>query len=232
MLSPFLPPLFDRLQLIFDDAWPGALNMAIDQVLLETTTEPVLRIYDWEQPTISFGYRHDFTERNDDLPVVRRWTGGGIVRHQQDATYAIIVPHGHPWARTRPLDSYHSLHHALAMCLNQSGDEPCRLATEADCKPGTLCFDAPAMFDVLRGDTKIAGAGQRRSRAGLLHQGSVARQLPREFWQSYAQMLATEVLVFEEQERKVLRLALELVRVRYGTESWLRSRRDEALAWA
>jgi lipoate-protein ligase A len=38
-----------------------------------------------------------------------------------------------------------------------------------------LCFENPVHFDLLGADgRKLAGAGQRRSRSGLLHQGSVA----------------------------------------------------------
>ena len=38
-----------------------------------------------------------------------------------------------------------------------------------------LCFENPVNHDLVGGDgRKLAGAGQRRSKAGLLHQGSVA----------------------------------------------------------
>ena len=36
-----------------------------------------------------------------------------------------------------------------------------------------LCFVEPAKYDVILEGQKIAGAGQRRTRSGLLHQGTL-----------------------------------------------------------
>jgi lipoate-protein ligase A len=221
-------PIFDQLHIILDGAHCGALNMAVDQALLETAATPVLRVYDWDQPTVSIGYGNEFKERDDGLPVVRRWTGGGTVRHGGDATYAIIVPLDHAWGRTRPAESYRVLHHALAVCLNQFGLGPCELATESDRKDGAFCFEAPATFDVMRGGRKIAGAGQRRGRMGVLHQGSVSLPLTREFWAAFGQLIACEITINDGLSDTILQRAQELVRVRYAAESWLHDKRDEA----
>jgi len=77
--------LFTSLAIYDDDnAHPAAMNMAIDEALLEGITVPAVRFYRWQSPALSFGYFGRFADvakyqGNRDL--VRRWTGGGIVFH-------------------------------------------------------------------------------------------------------------------------------------------------------
>ena len=50
-----------------------------------------------------------------------------------------------------------------------------RLSEGAEETGDALCFENPVCHDLLADDgRKLAGAGQRRSRWGLLHQGSVS----------------------------------------------------------
>ena len=49
--------MLDEL-LVYDDREPraAALNMAIDEALLESAAAPTLRFYRWRSPALSFGY--------------------------------------------------------------------------------------------------------------------------------------------------------------------------------
>jgi lipoate-protein ligase A len=158
--------MFDRLILHFDPLpHAGGWNMAADQAWLEQSADAVLRVYRWERPTVTIGYAQSLPKLADALPgwpVVRRWTGGGVVLHENDFTYSVIVPAGHPWAETRPLDSYQIIHDSLAKALVSAGFSGCRLAGPEDLIENPFCFVAPALHDVVRGKVKIAGAGQRR----------------------------------------------------------------------
>lgn len=204
--------------------------MAIDQALLESNPDPVLRVYSWDQPTVSIGYAQNLDRLGSVLPqwpVVRRWTGGGVVFHQMDATYSVIVPSSVEWSQTRPLESYRQIHGALAAALVGAGFAGCRLAREEDVIDKPFCFEAPAVHDIVRGMVKVAGAGQRRSRIGLLHQGSV-QQVPLDasFWRRWAGQLASEVTEIEAPNAGVMRRADDLSAVRYGAEAWLWRRED------
>ena len=87
---------------------------------------------------------------------------------------------------------------------------------------GGLCFTAPAPGDLLVAGRKIAGAGQRRCRHGLLHQGSLCGvQLPEGFPLQLAVALAENVLPFPPSHVPAA-AAEELVSSRYGSDSWLR----------
>src|SRR5580700_1117427 len=74
---------------LFDDPLPRSapLNMAIDEALLGTGAGPVLRVYRWKRPAVSFGYFERWAPihaAHPDREAVRRWTGGGVVLHGED----------------------------------------------------------------------------------------------------------------------------------------------------
>lgn len=223
--------MLDELILHLDpEPHDGAWNMAADQAWLEQSREPVLRVYQWNQPTVTIGYAQSLPKLAEALPewnVVRRWTGGGVVLHENDFTYSVIVPAGHPWAETRPLDSYQLIHDSLAKALVATGFRGCRLAGPEDLIENPFCFVAPALHDVVRGKVKIAGAGQRRGKLGLLHQGSVQNVLLDEaFWPRWAAQLASNVIIQPVMPEAVCLRADELKLKRYQLPSWLNERED------
>lgn len=152
--------------------------MACDEALLARADKPLMRVFNWSGPWVSAGYFSGLDEAANvrpDLPLCRRWTGGGIVVHEGDFTFSLAVPRGEPWAAMRAAESYRALHEALAHALRQSGVEA-SLSGEAD-HAGAQCFAAPVRGDVMLGSRKIAGGAQRRTKRGLLHQGSIQAPL-------------------------------------------------------
>ena len=174
--------MLGRLLLWMDTAArTGPEAMAVDEWLWETASEPVLRIYEWQGAWGSIGCFGRLAEARAALPGldwVRRWTGGGTVDHRQDWTYTLLLPASEILARAKGAESYRIIHAALAGALALEGHQP-RLADTASTTAGGLCFQQPVEHDLLeeRG-AKLAGAGQRRTRSGLLHQGSVALATP------------------------------------------------------
>ena len=155
----------------------AAFNMALDEALLEAMPRlqaPVLRFYGWTQPAATFGYFQKFAgvEQATQLrPLIRRPTGGGIVPHDADWTYAAVFPAGHEWHSLKAEESYQRIHDWLRLTFAELGVE-----TElAPCCQKTLpgqCFIGHEKFDLLWRGKKIAGAAQRRNKLGLLIQGS------------------------------------------------------------
>ena len=172
--------LFETL-LFWRDSEPrsGPENMAVDQWLLESTPEPVLRVYRWAGDWLSLGYfgrlrdADALRRESPGLQVVRRPTGGGLVDHRRDRTYTLAIPRTHPLATLRGAESYRAIHAALAEALRRSGTEV-ELVTATPEASSPECFVSPVQWDLVdRAGGKVAGAGQRRTRHGLLHQGSV-----------------------------------------------------------
>lgn len=155
-----------------------AWNMALDDALFEAVAplgRPVLRTYAWSEPAATFGYfqAYEAIAATTRLrPLIRRPTGGGLVPHLQDWTYAVMIPPAHPWYGLRAVDSYRRMHEWLQRALAACG---CPTELAPCCReegPGQ-CFVGWEKFDLLHGGAKLAGAAQRRNRDGLLIQGSL-----------------------------------------------------------
>src|SRR3954468_16135227 len=169
--------MLDALHVFFDDVDPksAALNMAVAEALFLAATAPILRFYQWRRPSISFGYFGRYKEvavEAGDREIVRRWTGGGAVPHGNDVTYSVVIPSSHPFFQQSSIEIYHAIHDAICRALQANGVEAF-LAKNAAPKISESCFANAVRADVLSGGQKIAGAAHRRSRAGLLHQGSI-----------------------------------------------------------
>ncbi|HEX8897859.1 MAG TPA: hypothetical protein VF751_04115 [Chthoniobacterales bacterium] len=204
----------------------AALNMAIDEALLADASVPVLRFYRWRQPSLSFGYFGRYAEvaaESGHREIVRRWTGGGIVPHGDDLTYSVIIPAPHALFERSSPEIYHVIHEAIQRALNANGIAA-YLVSEPAPKISEACFANAVRADVMSAGRKIAGAAHRRTRAGLLHQGSIQqRDLPDRFRTDLARILC------ERNEGKalppeVIERAGQIAEAKYGTAGWLKRR--------
>ena len=184
-----------KLHTLPDRTGAAAENMALDFLLLQRYPHPAVRFrhYDWRRPAFTFGYsqkitfvRAQVTALAGDPATVdlcRRPTGGGLVDHREDWTYALVIPRGHPLEEVPAPQSYRAVHEALAAALRRQGvaavakvkvEPPAEGPPKAG--PG-VCFQHAELYDVINPATgeKIAGAAQKRNKHGLLFQGSVWR---------------------------------------------------------
>jgi lipoate-protein ligase A len=247
--------VFSTLGIYHDiTAHSAAMNMAVDEALLESAVVPSIRFYRWQSPALSFGYFGKFSDVTiyaSERDLVRRWTGGGTVFHGEDLTYAIVIPASDPAFHESSTAIYERIHGALAETLIVSGRPAKLLPHTALCERGQSrkgdlqiapavadrrslkpvviasaenCFANPVHADVMIDGCKVAGAAQRRTRHGLLQQGSIQGiDLDNRFADRFANALSsncTELRIHEE----ILRRAREIAQQKYGTESWLRKR--------
>lgn len=186
----------------------AAANMATDFLLLQHYAEPErarFRHYGWHRPAFTFGFSQKLAwvqaqlSGNEPMDLCRRPTGGGLVDHRDDWTYALVIPRGHRVCDLRATESYRDVHQCLADALGELG-RPAQVATDcsepASCltardphdstdaaphrpAPAGICFQRAERHDVIDPSTgaKIAGAAQKRTRHGLLFQGSVLRSM-------------------------------------------------------
>ena len=212
------------------DPRSGAMNMAVDQLLVERiSTTPILRFYTWVSPSVSFGYFESLATaqaafKDPNLCFVRRWTGGGVVDHRIDLTYTLAIPRSHPWATLRGAESYRIVHEAVAKALNETGTK-CSLISEDTGNGSATCFTNPVAYDIVTpAGAKLAGAGQKRTRYGLLHQGSVIGITDKEKWQSSFQNTLAQSATHWSPEVSFLEQANEIAASRYGAQEWLEMR--------
>ncbi|MGC6424578.1 MAG: lipoate--protein ligase family protein [Lentimonas sp.] len=225
-------------------------NMGIDAALLTTLPQgyAVFRHYGWIEPTITFGYTQrlseiEITHKCDEITLCRRPTAGGIVDHRDDWTYALILHRLLPAAQFTANQLYAEVHRSiqtalrnqqiashLAPCPRQCGDTQKSLSATA-----SECFRTPAAKDVLLPNgRKIAGAAMKRSRNGLLIQGSISRPLlPAHFnFDAFQSALVIEISKklslpihtpddlrpFFDSEK------IELEKHRFSSDDWLKKR--------
>ncbi len=184
-----------QLDLLPDRADSPAGNMAADFLLLQhypASKNARFRHYDWHRPAVTFGYSQKIAFVREQLPTLlgpdadpddislcRRPTGGGLVDHRDDWTYTLVLPRGHDLADAPAPFSYQRIHADLAAALNDLGCAAALQETCPDCETAgpTVCFTRAEKHDVIdpSNGRKLAGAAQKRSKHGLLCQGSIDR---------------------------------------------------------
>jgi lipoate-protein ligase A len=169
-------------------------NMRLDGELLERAdqfSEPILHLYEWEGDSATYGY---FTDPADflnlrqaeplSLNLARRPTGGGILFHLWDLAFSVVVPSSCPEFSMNTLDNYAFINNAVLSSVKEllKGEPPLSLTPDdflqRDAHCSHFCMAKPTKYDVMWEGKKVAGAAQRKTKKGFLHQGSIALTLP------------------------------------------------------
>lgn len=225
----------------FGDA---ATNMAIDASLLDALPPgiAVFRHYGWTEPAITFGYTQRLAEVQaacpDGLRLCRRLTGGGIVDHRNDWTYCLALEAELAAAQMPATDLYATVHSCirealaaqsipsqLAPCPRHCGEPP------AVHEGPEQCFVQPTANDVVHANgTKIAGAAMKRTRRGLLIQGSIDRgalpddfndtQFADTFQQALSRALTIPIGTAEDLRTLFDGRRIQTERQRFASEAW------------
>jgi len=196
-------------------------NMALDHDLLENLdqhTLPILHFYDWEGDCATYGHfvdPSDFLNLDEakrlNLSLAKRPTGGGIVFHIWDLAFSVLVPASHECFSENTLDNYAFVNNAvLAAASNFLTERPELIPQDAqslDASCGRFCMARPTKYDVVFNGKKIAGAAQRKTKKGFLHQGTIALKMP---YEKYLQsILLPNTKVLEAMRAQTFPLQLE-----------------------
>ena len=219
-----MPKILSRLQL-WEDSSPRtpAGQMSCDEALLHFCEMSVLRVYRWTAPAVTFGYAQRLAAVESlarRLPLMRRWSGGGMVFHGTDVTLALAIPASEVAASGSSRDIYSAIHESLLPAIQKYLPDA-RLVLPEECRCGPVCFESPVAFDIIAGASKICGGALRRSKAGVLYQGSL--HLPGAVPPEIANSLAAEVSRFEE-ATSLEPLIENLSSTKYETPAWLAMR--------
>src|SRR5713101_6737749 len=226
--TPLGMTIFAILDVCHDETpHSAAMNMAIDEAMLEYDTIPLIRFYRWQSPALSFGYFGRFADvasYQGARDLVRRWTGGGVVFHGEDLTYSILIPANDVAFAESSMWIYERIHRALSDVLVETG-HAALLGTKTGVNdPGSNCFANPVRADVMINGRKVAGAAQRRTRRGLLQQGSIQGvDLENDLAERFARALSVNCSE-RQMSKEILDRARELAQQKYGADFWLRMR--------
>ena len=174
-------------RLIREEARPGPLNMALDEVAAETAAAGgprTVRVYRWEPSCLSLGYHQDPGTVDWDgcraagVDVTRRQTGGGGIYHDRDGdvSYSVVAP-----ADELPgdlMDAYHLLCTPVLDAFSRLGVDADYAAEErpAVYRPACYLRALHPAHDLLSagGDgRKLSGNAQYRREDAVIQHGSV-----------------------------------------------------------
>ncbi len=155
------------------------LNMAIDEsnLLYGDKEVIILRFFGWDKPSVSIGTFQNISEINleylkkENIPLVRRPTGGKGVYHNDELTYSIIIPSTHPIYKLDTIESYKVLSEVFIDSLKEFN-----IIGELTKKKGSqdgFCFSSQNYYEISVNGKKIIGSAQRRKKEGILQQGSI-----------------------------------------------------------
>ncbi len=177
-----------------DGAQSGLDNMAADAQLLEDQKYPdalpVLRFFRWQRPTVSYGrlqnpewvktltksFHVGLTSSApiQNLEIVQRPTGGGMVWHDKDLSFSLSWKRDHPSFPKCLKDVYRMIHQVAAAGLAKRGIETSFYVKKSSVKPAAgICFVEPAEDDLMWKGKKILGGALRVTSWGRLYQGNL-----------------------------------------------------------
>ncbi len=154
---------------------------------LEKSQKAILHFYNWKNPSVTYGYFTDpqkflYVEKLklDGVDLARRPTGGGVIFHIWDFAFSLLIPASSPFFSQNTLQNYAFVHGELFEALRSSfpffkgaeliqNDFPGRSPSS-----NSFCMAKPTKYDLIHKGKKIAGAAQRKTRFGFLHQGSLS----------------------------------------------------------
>lgn len=165
----------------------SAENMAIDEAIMNgiirRTSLPTIRFYGWQTPTASCGYNQIAKNEVDfqalqkyGFGFVRRPTGGRLVLHNQEVTYAVIAPIAGKLAGN-VTESYSEISRALAMGFKileiEVELEKGNLSSDHQRQDANPCFASSSRYELAYQNKKIVGSAQVRKGGVLLQHGSI-----------------------------------------------------------
>jgi lipoyl(octanoyl) transferase len=172
-------------RLVIDDgpaqgAWNMALDRAIQLARHEGEVPPTLRLYRWARPTVTLGRFQDAAGVDRELcdrehiDVVRRFTGGRGVLHDDELTYSIVagVADGIPRATSA---SYRLLCQALAEAYRHLGVDAALTARPRGEGSSAACYLHATAADLSLGLAKLSGSAQVWVADTVLQHGSLTR---------------------------------------------------------
>jgi lipoate-protein ligase A len=163
--------------------------MAIDEAIFlsyrENISLPTLRLYGWKPAAISIGYSQNAQDlldldacRREGIDVVQRPTGGGIIFHDRELTYSIVLSQADLGLNLGVKQSFEAI---TSFLLKAYQDLGATAVFAKDASKTTLsvhsiaafCFSRNEEYDILVNGKKLGGNAQKRKRRIILQHGSI-----------------------------------------------------------
>ena len=170
--------------------------MDYDKKLLKSLVDKrgcILHLYEWVRPSITCGYFVDSKKilnleniEKRGIEVAKRPTGGGVVFHMWDMAFSFLMSSSCNKFYFNTLKNYEFVNSCVLKVVEEflkfknEGIELISYDMPSDSYLRNFCMGRPTKYDVLIKNKKVAGAAQRRTKNGYLHQGTIALVMPQE----------------------------------------------------
>ncbi len=191
-------PTHDSQLTTHDFQYEAAFNMAVDEAIVTTyrqaKTTPTLRLYTWHRPSLTIGYFQSIQKemdwsacQRDQVPVVRRITGGRAVLHGQDLTYSVVAgPSSAVFPTKTTQDAFFTISRAFIRSLTSLGLRVETAVSSPKHVKTPLCFASPSRYEITCEGRKVIGSAQRQWHDAFLQQGSVLIEFePSDFYRFF-----------------------------------------------
>lgn len=159
--------------------------MALDEAIAETVIKGIvpttLRFYEWNTKTLSLGAFQRIQDVDvtycieNQIPIVRRPTGGRAILHCNELTYSISSINTDKFSRdiknTYLLISSVFVDALISLGIDVEFSD--RRAKGSELTRSPLCFNAVSIGEITYKDKKLIGSAQKRWINGFLQQGSI-----------------------------------------------------------
>ena len=164
------------MKIIAYQVFSGKKNMDFDEKLLEevicSESEPVLRFYGWDEPTLSFG-KNQIMPVVTKFPSVKRITGGKTLLHDKELTYSFVCRQDFLKNGESVINSYKEISNGLILGFQNLG---VKLEFPENKKISIrhgYCMNISTGSDLSYQGKKIIGSAQARKKGCILQHGSI-----------------------------------------------------------
>jgi len=225
-----------KVKLINSPALNVYEQMAADELSVSAFA-PCIRFFNWDaRPQATFGYVQKLAQTKAELAPLnisrftRRMTGGGLVLHQDDLTFALVFDLKE---RVQPSIIYTALHNAILAELLKAGFCASVYTGKSDYNPQTAqgqvqnCFTNPVADDLMQDGKKVLGGALRRFDKRVLYQGSLqiqnaetqkAKDALLKGFLNYLNADGLEEVILDEEFIKEVK---DLSKTKYASSEWL-----------
>lgn len=225
-----------KVKLINSPALNVYEQMAADELSVSAFA-PCIRFFNWDaRPQATFGYVQKIEQAKAELKSLnisrytRRMTGGGLVLHKNDLTFALVFDLKE---RIQPNIIYTALHTAIQTELSKAGFLASVYTGKSDYKPQTAggqvqnCFTNPVADDLMQDGKKVLGGALRRFDKRVLYQGSLqieeaeTLKAKNALLKGFLNYLGTDIFEEVSLDEDFIKQVKTLAKTKYESENWL-----------
>ncbi len=162
----------------------GMQNMQEDSNLLDfaiqnSLNEPIFRLYGWSPACVSLGRNQsdenvnaEYCKQNN-IDIVKRLTGGRALLHDNEVTYAIILPASFLNNGETVINSYKEISNILINAFKYLGIEVEFPQNKKVSSKFDYCMSISTGADLSYEGKKVVGSAQYRKQGYILQHGSI-----------------------------------------------------------